>query len=147
GLGFYFPLALDQQIGNPHLKSESGTTWTVGAVLKAPFDSPAVSSLTATIDYYHIKIDGAITPLTSQIVYAQCLNSNGISNPTYSFSNPYCQLIRRATTGATDTVLGVYTNIGYLEKDGIDVTLNWQSRLSDMGMGSAPGALSASLGL
>ncbi len=146
GLGFYFPLALDQQIGNPALKSEKGTTWTVGAVLRAPFESPAVSSLAATIDYYTIKIDGAITPLTSQIVYAQCLNSNGISNPTYSFSNPYCQLIRRAATGATDTILGIYTNIGYFETAGIDVTVDWHSRLSDLGMGSAPGTLSANLG-
>jgi iron complex outermembrane recepter protein len=145
GLGFYFPLALDQQIGNPALKSESGMTWTVGTVLRAPFDSPAVSNLTATVDYYHIRIDGAITPLTSQIVYSQCLNSNGISNPSYSFSNPYCQLIRRAATGATDTVLGVYTNIGYLEDAGVDATLDWHAALSDLGMRSAPGTLSANL--
>jgi len=147
GLGFYFPLALDQQIGNPHLKSESGTTWTVGAVLKAPFDSPALSALTATIDYYHIKIDGAITPLTSQIVYSQCLNSNGISNPNYDFNNAYCQLIRRAATGATDTVLGEFTNIGFEQTSGIDFTLDWHSMLADMGMSSAPGSLSATLAM
>jgi len=144
GLGFYFPLALDQQVGNPALKSEEGTTWTVGTVLKSPFDSPAASNLVLTLDYYHIRINGAITPLTSQIVYSQCLNSNGISNPTYSISNAYCQLIRRAATGATDTVIGQYTNIGYLETAGIDATLDWHAKLSDLGMGSVPGALSVS---
>jgi outer membrane receptor protein involved in Fe transport len=147
GLGFYFPLALDQQVGNPHLRSETGTTWTVGAVLKAPFDSPAISNLTATIDYYHVKIDGAITPLTSQIVYSQCLNSNGISNPNYDFANSYCQLIRRNTTGATDTVIGQFTNIGFVQTSGIDFTLDWHSMLSDIGLGGAPGALSATLAL
>jgi iron complex outermembrane recepter protein len=145
GLGFYFPLALDQQLGNPALKSERGTTWTVGAVLKAPFDSAAISNFTATIDYYDIKIDGAITPLTSQIVYGQCLNSNGISNPSYSFSNPYCQLIRRSGNGATDTVLGIYTNIGYLEMAGIDTTIDWHAHLADLGWASGPGMVSANL--
>jgi outer membrane receptor protein involved in Fe transport len=145
GLGFYFPLALDQQVGNPALKSEQGTTWTVGAVFKSPFDAAALRALTATIDYYHIRIDGAITPLTSQIVYAQCLNSNGISNPSYSISNPYCQLIRRAATGATDTVIGEYTNIGYIETAGIDATFDWHAGLSDMGLGNAPGTLSVNL--
>jgi iron complex outermembrane recepter protein len=145
GLGFYFPLALDQQIGNPALKSEQGTTWTVGTVLKAPWQSPAASNLTATIDYYHIRINGAITPLTSQIVYSQCLNSNGISNPNYDFNNPYCQLIRRAATGATDTVLGIYTNIGYLETGGIDLAIDWHAALADLGMGSAPGSLLVTL--
>ncbi len=144
GLGFYFPLALDQQVGNPSLKSERGTTWTVGTVLKAPFDSPAISSLTATIDYYSIKIGGAITPLTRQIVYSQCLNSNGISNPTYDFNNAYCQLIRRNTTGATDTVIGKFTNIGYVKTSGIDVTLDWHAMFRDMGIG-LPGILSANL--
>jgi len=145
GLGFYFPLALDQQIGNPALKSEEGTTWTIGTVLKSPFTSPAASNLTATIDYYHIRINGAITPLTSQIVYSQCLNSNGISNPTYDINNTYCQLIRRAATGATDTVLGIFTNIGYLETGGIDLALDWHAMLSDLGMGSAPGSLFVTL--
>ena len=129
------------------MKSESGTTWTVGTVLKAPFDAPALSALTATIDYYHIKIDGAITNLTSQIVYSQCLNSNGISNPGYDFNNAYCQLIRRAATGATDTVLGEFTNIGFEQTSGIDFTLDWHSMLSDMGMSSAPGSLSATLAM
>ena len=145
GLGFYFPIALDQQVGNPHVKSERGTTWTVGTVLRSPFSSPAISHMTATLDYYNITIDGAITPLTSQIVYSQCLNSNGISNPNYDINNADCQLIRRNTTGATDTVIGQYTNIGFVKTAGIDFTFDWHANLSDLGMGSAPGALSANL--
>jgi outer membrane receptor protein involved in Fe transport len=145
GLGFYFPLALDQQVGNPNLKSEKGTTYTVGTVLKAPFESPALSNMTATIDYYNITIDNAITPLTSQIVYSQCLNSNGESNPTYSIANTYCQLIRRATTGATDTVIGEFTNIGFVKTAGIDMTWDWHAKLSDLGLASVPGSISVNL--
>jgi iron complex outermembrane receptor protein len=145
GLGFYFPLALDQQVGNPDLKSEKATTWTIGTVLKSPFASPALSNMTVTLDYYNITIDNAITPLTSQIVYSQCLNANGISNPTYSDANTYCQLIRRAATGATDTVIGQFTNIGYVKTAGIDMTWDWHAKLSDLGLSSLPGAVSANL--
>ena len=127
GLGFYFPLALDQQAGNPQVKSETGTTWTVGTVLKSPWDSPLLNHMTATIDYYNIDITDAITPLTSQIVYSQCLNSNGISNPTYSDANFYCQLISRNTTGATNTVNAEYVNIGFVKTSGIDFTFDWHA--------------------
>jgi outer membrane receptor protein involved in Fe transport len=147
GLGFYFPLALDQQAGNPNVRSETGTTWTIGAVLKSPFESPLLNRMTATIDYYNITIDGAITPLTSQIAYSQCLNSNGISNPTYSNSNYYCQLISRNTTGATNTLNAKYVNIGYVKTSGIDFTFDWHANLADMGMTHAPGALSLNLAL
>lgn len=144
GLGFYFPLALDQQIGNTQLKSEQGTTWTIGTVLRSPFEAAAASALTATVDYYHIKITNAITSLTSQIVYAECLNANGTSNPNYDPTNSYCQLIQRSAAGATDTVLGYFSNIGLIETNGIDVVVDWRAKLNDMGL-SAPGALSANL--
>jgi outer membrane receptor protein involved in Fe transport len=144
GLGFYFPLALDQQVGNPDVKSEKGTTYTFGTVLRSPFESAALSNLTATIDYYHIKIDGAITPLTSEIAYRQCFNANGVSNPAYSLSNPYCQLIHRSPTGATDTVIGKFTNIGMLQTSGVDLNLDWRAMLNDIGIG-LPGALTANL--
>ena len=147
GLGFYFPLALDQQAGNPQVRSETGKTWTVGTVLKSPFDSPLLNRMTATIDYYNITIDGAITPLTSQIVYSECLNSNGISNPTYSASNFYCSLISRSAIGATNTVNAEYVNIGYVKTSGIDFTFDWHANLSDMGLSSVPGALSVNLAL
>ena len=147
GLGFYFPLALDQQAGNPNVRSETGTTWTVGTVLKSPFESPLVNKMTATIDYYTITINGAITPLTSQIAYSQCLNSNGISNPTYSDTNFYCTLISRNTTGATNTVNAEYVNIGFIKTSGIDFAFDWRANLSDMGLAGVPGAMTVNLSL
>jgi iron complex outermembrane recepter protein len=147
GLGFYFPLALDQQAGNPEVRSESGTTWTIGTVLKSPFESPLLNHMTATIDYYSITINGAITPLTSQIVYSECLNSNGVSNPTFSPSNFYCSLISRSAIGATNTVNAEYVNIGYVKTSGIDFTFDWHANVSDLGLAGAPGAVSVNLAL
>jgi iron complex outermembrane receptor protein len=147
GLGFYFPLALDQQAGNPEVKSESGNTWTIGTVLKSPFESPLLNHMTATIDYYNITINKAITPLTSQIVYSECLNSNGISNPTYSATNFYCSLITRSALGATNTVNAEYVNIGFVKTSGIDFAFDWHANMSDMGLSHVPGALSVNLAL
>ena len=146
GLGFYFPLALDQVVGNPNVKSETGKTWTLGTVLNSPFDAAALRQLSATIDYYHIEIDGAIAPLTSQILYAQCLNSNGTSNPTYDPNNAACQLISRSPQGATNTVTARYTNLGVIKTAGVDLNLDWHSALSDLSV-PVPGAVNVNLAL
>jgi outer membrane receptor protein involved in Fe transport len=143
-IGAYFPIALDQLVGNPDVKSERGTTYTFGTVLRSPFESAALSNLTATVDYYAIKIDGAIATVTSQIAYAQCFNANGASNPAYSPTNSFCQLIRRTTAGNPDTTVGKYINLGYEQTSGVDLNLDWHAKLSDMGT-SLPGALSANL--
>ena len=143
-IGAYFPLALDQQVGNPDVKSERGTTYTFGTVLKSPFESAGLSGLTATIDYYSIKLDGAITSINSQIAYSQCFNGNGVSNPTYDINNVFCQLIHRSPNGNTDTVVGKYFNLGLLQTSGVDVNIDWHAMFSDMGT-SLPGTLTANL--
>jgi iron complex outermembrane recepter protein len=143
-IGAYFPLALDQLVGNPDVKSEKGKTLTVGTVLKLPTEVAALSGLTATIDYYRIQINGAINPATSQIAYAQCLNGNGLSNPTYDVNNQFCKLIRRTLAGNPDTTIGKYINLSTVKTSGIDLNVDWRASLGDMGM-SAPGALTANL--
>lgn len=135
GLGFYFPLALDQQVGNTALQSEDGRTWTVGAVVKSPFTATALRNFTASVDYYNYNITGAIVGLTSQIVYAQCLNANGSSNPSYDPNNAYCQLIHRSAAGATDTVVGLFSNLGSIQTSGIDAQVDWSVPTPDFGVG------------
>src|SRR5581483_12015778 len=100
--------------------------------LNSPFDAAALRQLSATIDYYHIEIDGAIAPLTSQILYALCLNGNGTSNPTYDPNNASCQLISRSPQGATNTVTGRYTNLGMIKTAGVDLNIDWRSALADV---------------
>jgi outer membrane receptor protein involved in Fe transport len=138
GLGFYFPLSLDQQLGNQDLHSEDATTWSVGTVLKSPFTQSYLSRLRATIDYYNISINHAIAALTSQTIYQQCLNGLG-TNPNYDPANSYCQLIRRNASGATDTVLGEFTNLGSIKTSGIDASIDWNAdvgQVGDLGMGT-----------
>ncbi len=134
-------IALDTQAGNPNLESESATTWTGGVVFRAPWDSPLINRLAATVDWYRVKIANAISGLTSSSVYEQCLNGTG-SNPTYDPNNTFCKLINRDNLfGFPAGVDGVYTNIGAIQTSGIDLQLNWSANLNDLGI-PAPGALS-----
>jgi iron complex outermembrane recepter protein len=122
----YFPLSLDQQLGNANLKSETARTWTIGTVLKSPFQEAYLKRMTLSVDYYNINIAGAIAPLTSQIIYQECLNGFG-TNPSYDPSNPYCQLIIRSPAGFTSTVLGKFANLGSIATSGIDVQFDWSA--------------------
>jgi outer membrane receptor protein involved in Fe transport len=150
GNGGYFPLELENRRGNTDLQSEKAHTITVGTVLRAPFESPVLSNLTAAIDYYSIKISDAISPLPSTTVYENCFNVNGTSNPTYSLNDPggFCKLIKRdGITGGRVSVDAPYFNLGSIETKGIDAQFNWRAALADMGLQSVPGSLSAGLAM
>lgn len=121
----YFPLGRDLTIGNPDLDSEEAKTWTIGTVLRSPFDAVALRRLTLAIDYYSITIDGAIAPATTQTVYQQCFNALG-TNPNYDPTNPFCQLIiRLPSNGFWVATNAVFQNLGLLRTSGIDTQLDW----------------------
>ena len=55
-------------------------------------------------------------------MYNNCFNSNGVSNPTYDVTNEWCKLIaRNPVTGDRATVDAVYSNLGTLTTQGVDV--------------------------
>jgi iron complex outermembrane receptor protein len=148
GNGGFFPLELENRRGNSTLVPEEAKTVTIGAVFRAPFQSPALSGLTAAVDYYSIKIDDAITPLPSSTVYENCFNVNGISNPTYSINDPggFCAMIKRdGVTGGRVSVDAPYLNLGSIETQGIDAQVNWRAAFADIGLQSVPGTLSAGI--
>jgi iron complex outermembrane recepter protein len=117
--------------GNINLKPEKATTWTVGAVLRPRF----VNGLSASIDYYNIKVTNAITTPTPQDAINACFLGSNLS-PT----NPACTIIGRNTkTGALDgdpnLVSGLFlptSNLGKITTDGLDVTLDYRTRLGSI---------------
>jgi iron complex outermembrane recepter protein len=116
--------------------------------LKSPFESAALSNMTAQIDYYRIEIADAISPLPGPTIYENCFNVNGTSNPTYDVNNQYCRLIKRdGVTGGRVSVDSPYSNLGALETSGLDLQFNWRSDLSEIGLQSVPGAVSASISM
>ncbi|WP_310534629.1 TonB-dependent receptor domain-containing protein [Novosphingobium sp.] len=125
--------------GNPALKPETAKSYTFGVVL-AP---SMLSNLTLTVDYYNIKITGAVSAPTPNDVIAACFGTLTASSAT----SAACTGIRRNPTtgrlsGSSATTPGLPTplsNLGRLATDGVDFTANYRT---DLGFGK----LSLSLG-
>lgn len=121
--------------GNTNLTPEKADTYTVGAVFTPRAASPWLSGLSASIDYYNISIRNAISTIPVTLSLSKCFNGDG-SNPTYAQSNYYCSLIGRdPNTGGITNALMPYLNIGGYRTAGIDVQVDWNVRLADVGIG------------
>jgi outer membrane receptor protein involved in Fe transport len=119
----FFPLEIESITGNPDVKPETGRTFTFGAVITDPFGLVGFSS---TVDLYQIKIADTIAPEQASTIYNDCFNYNGSTNPTYSASNPACQLIQRdPITGDRASVTSLYANLGTLLTRGVDLAMNY----------------------
>jgi iron complex outermembrane receptor protein len=127
--------------GSTDLTPESADTITVGAAWRSTFQNPWTSGLSASIDYYDIKIDNVISQVSGVTTLNKCYNLDG-SNPTYSATNLYCSLVSRDATGGVSTVATPYLNLGGLKTSGIDVQADWRLVFEDAGIG-IPGAFTA----
>jgi outer membrane receptor protein involved in Fe transport len=119
------------QVGNPNLNAEEAETWTLGVVFNRP---GGLDGLTASLDFYDISIADAIATFDGQTIYNKCFNRDFVSNPTYSASDPFCQLINRnPSTGGAGTVDSAYLNAGIIETSGVDIQVNWVKDLTSGG--------------
>ncbi|MDP3514438.1 MAG: TonB-dependent receptor [Sulfuritalea sp.] len=131
--------------GNVNLTPETGSSWTIGAVLQPSFANPWISGMSLSADYYNIQIEDAIGTVLGGGILNKCFNVDG-SNPTYALSNQYCQLIERDPTGQFGSVLGAIRgvkkatlNLADYEIAGVDVQLDWTINLADVGFEQIPG--------
>jgi outer membrane receptor protein involved in Fe transport len=67
---------IEETGGNPLLKPEVSSMWVAGLVYSPSY----VPGLTTSIDYYHIKIKGAISPTNTVQNILDCENSNGTAS-------------------------------------------------------------------
>jgi iron complex outermembrane recepter protein len=116
--------------GNQNLDFEIANTWTVGFVTTPA----AVPGLSVSVDYFNIQLDGAIGSAGIGDVIDGCYQGE------LNFSaNNFCQLIERSRTtggldGAPNEVRGLLlnlSNLGRIKTDGIDVSVNWGTELTD----------------
>ncbi|MDE0879075.1 MAG: TonB-dependent receptor, partial [Sphingomonas bacterium] len=122
--------------GNPLLQPEVAKTWTIGTVLTPTF----FRGFTATVDYYHIKVDGAVSSPTPADLITACFGANPTSPSAAAAGSADCTVIRRnPITGGLDgdpaTTQGLFgpsSNLGTIETAGIDVTANYKIRLGTM---------------
>jgi iron complex outermembrane recepter protein len=119
--------------GNPNLKPETGTSYTLGVVWSPKFVGP-LEGLRSSVDYYRIKVKDAITIADSNEFIADCYNYYG-NNPSYDPNHPNCAALFRA-----GDILGVSnlndpseaflaTNGGQIETEGLDFQVAWGSKL------------------
>lgn len=110
--------------GNPNLRRETATTWSVGTVLQPRF----VRGLTMSADYYSIRINDAISAVSAQDIVNTCYDN-------ITFPNQFCALFRRNGPAAGPATFGfnflsqTQLNFGRIETSGIDFTINYDFRI------------------
>ena len=127
----FFPLEIELRQGNPDVGPETGDTYTFGAVWTEAFGA---DGLTLTADIYRIELTDAISPIAAWVVYNNCFNWDGQTNPSYDVNNQFCQMIRRnPSSGDRSEVDAPFFNLGLVETTGVDINVNW---IKDIGPGT-----------
>jgi len=114
--------------GNPDLEEETSDSYTYGVVLRPRF----LSGFSATIDYYNIKIEQAISAISAQDIVDSCYDAA-------SLDNQFCGLFTRNRDPNSPTFLGfnflrqVQLNFAGLEASGIDFSANYRLDLDSFG--------------
>ncbi|HEX8010554.1 MAG TPA: TonB-dependent receptor [Casimicrobiaceae bacterium] len=109
------------QGGNPALDPERAKTYTLGVVLQP------MPNLTASVDYFSIKIDGGISIIDSSLAVTQCIASG-----------QFCNLIHRDANGSLwlpngGFVTGTNVNLSKEKTSGVDITANYTQPLGAWG--------------
>ena len=101
--------------GNPNLQPETARTYTIGAVFTPTF----VPRLSATVDYYHTRINNSIGFVDTPTILNSCYESANLSNPLCN------TIIRLAGTHQLALVSSPTLNLGEVRENGLDVGLNY----------------------
>ncbi|WP_369059822.1 TonB-dependent receptor [Caulobacter sp. 73W] len=132
--------------GNPDLQEETADTYSLGAVLRSPFESPWLSRLTASVDWYNIKVKDAVGSLSIANAFQYCFNSGG-NNPSFDPNNYYCSLVTRNTaSGVPLNPVQPLLNLGQFQTTGVDLQVDWSVDFQDAGLGDF-GVLSINVAL
>jgi len=108
--------------GTPNLQPETAKTYTAGVV----FEPSMVRGFSATVDYYNLKIEHAISTIGESTILNGCYVSG--SNPSY------CALIDRDPVSQNiNNITNLVQNLGSEYVAGIDVAFRYQFPTTDYG--------------
>jgi iron complex outermembrane recepter protein len=96
--------------GNKDLDPEKAKVLTVGAV----FEPQALKDFSATLDYYAINVDQAITNVTPDVILSSCYSGG-----------PYCDRISRDADGFITNIEDPLTNVGGDKTSGLDFSARY----------------------
>ncbi|MBO9499511.1 MAG: TonB-dependent receptor [Novosphingobium sp.] len=99
--------------GNPNLEPEKADTYTVGVIFQPSF----LSGFRASVDYYSIKIKGAVSTITPQSIVDFC----------WKGQTQFCSgVVRDATTQIITQVNVIPFNADSLKTSGVDVEVQYR---------------------
>lgn len=130
--------------GNPNLGPEEADTTTIGLV----FEPEALVGFSMTLDYYRIEINKAVSSATASQVMSGCYATS--QNPSRSF-NSLCALVLRSPLdgtlngGSAPGVVTSQSNLGQIWTSGVDLGVNYQLPLRNLGLDPKWGRLNLSL--
>jgi iron complex outermembrane recepter protein len=109
------------QGGNPALSPEKADTYTAGLVFTP------IRNLTGSVDWWSIKVDGAVGQAPAQTTLNQCV-----------FSGQNCNLVQRDQFGTlwilpTGFVSAINQNLGGYHTTGVDLAVNYLLRMGSWG--------------
>lgn len=135
GGGFAWAL----QKGNPDLLSEKADTFTAGLVLNSPFESPWLSGLSTSLDWWAVDIKDAIQQYSVDFARYLCYGTRVVTNAAEAAQHAAtaaCQQVPRNSGDGTSTTITLeYDNQATIETSGIDIALNWRAQLGELGTG------------
>ncbi len=113
--------------GNNTLKPETSKTLLFGAVYSPKWarESGFASQFNLEVNYYDIKVKGAIAAINPQVTLARCAQLGD------SLS---CANVIRTPNGLISRVVGLLQNIGSIRTKGVDVTFNYRTRETGAGI-------------
>lgn len=114
--------------GNPDLKQETSTSYTIGGVFEPSF----LPGLSLSVDYYDINVENVISSVAAQTILNQCYDQA-------SLNNPFCGLFTRAGASGgprgeipfqvlEGSLLQSTLNFARLKARGIDTNLNYRHK-------------------
>lgn len=117
--------------GNLNLRPEKSDSYTLGVVIQP---QQIIPGLSINVDYYNIKIKGAISQFAPGDIISACFDTITAASAT----NPACLAIsRNPVTGGLDGdpattrgLLAAISNLGTVQTDGIDLAINYRTPLT-----------------
>jgi len=111
------------QGGNPDVDPEKADTYTIGAVYQPTY----IDGLSVSLDWYKVKVKGAIDLLGPQQIVDACFNNGGA----------LCDRIERdPTTNRISLLQNTYVNLGGQDVNGLDLETSYNTGLTLFGGGA-----------
>ncbi len=116
------PGQFNQQVGgNPHLVPEKSKQFSLGTIVEP------IKGLSASVDYYHVRVDHAIITLDAETV----VNLAAAGNPVYT------PLVSRDSSDNITNIVTSNVNSGGVVTSGVDVDVKWSGLQTSVGRFSA----------